>query len=150
MDVFNPDMWKRQWEMFVSAPYIMLPLAVGAGLIGWWLRGMTSERKIDGLEGKIAGLNERIVLFEDRLKFAAEKVAWASRAKDEVEGQFQTYKAEVAANAGYASLAATAAKIDAAINNLSAANKAVSNAIGLIGIPTGEAFGTPVIRLDNE
>jgi|SRR5450631_3125589 hypothetical protein len=131
MDVFNPDTWKQQWTAFMSAPFIMLPLIAGAVWVGWWLRGTKSE-------GKIAGLDERIAVFEDRLKLAAEQSASADRAKDEVEKQFQAYKAEVAAKAEYDVLAATAAKVEAAIDDLESANNAVSSAVsGILSAAEG-------------
>src|SRR5205809_654557 len=98
VDVSDPAIWKQQWSAFMSAPYIMLPLLAVVAVVAWWFRGKMSE-------GTIAGLRERIALFDDRLKFAADKGASANQAKDEVEKQFQAYKAEVARNAGQTSLA---------------------------------------------
>jgi hypothetical protein len=103
-------------------PCIIAPFIAGAALMSWWLRGIKSERRIDALEGRIA-------VFEDRLKFAAEKVVSANEARDDVIGQFQAYKADVAANAGNSVLAATAAKLEAALDKLATANNAVSSAI---------------------
>lgn len=122
MDLFDLDLWKQQWQAFMNAPYIIAPFIAGAGLAGWWLRALKSGRKIDGLAGRIA-------LFEDRLKFASEKAESANQAKDEVERQFQIYKAEVTANSGADQLTILAAKVDAAIAQFSAASNAVSSAI---------------------
>jgi len=124
VDVSDPELWKQQWAALMSAPYIMLPLLAVVAMVAWWVRGKMSEETI-------AGQRERIALFDDRLKFAADKAASANQAKEEVEKQFQAYKAEVAGNAGQTSLAARAAKIDAAIEELSAANNAVSSAVGV-------------------
>jgi hypothetical protein len=104
MDVFNPDTWKQQWTAFMSAPYIMFPLIACAIWGAWWLRGAKSA--------------ERIAVFEDRLKFAAEKVESANKAKDEVEKQFQDYRTEVAAKAENGTLAAAAARVEAAMDRL--------------------------------
>ena len=124
LDKLDPEIWKQQWDAFMSAPYIMLPLLAVVALVAWWFRGKMSKATIDGQR-------ERIALFDDRLKFAADKAASANQAKDEVEKQFQAYKAEVARNTGQTSLAARAAKVNAAIEELSAANNAVSSAIGV-------------------
>jgi hypothetical protein len=125
MDTFiNPDTWKHLLGALVNSPYIMIPpIAIAAGLIGWWLRGIKSD-------GAIAGLKAQINVYEDRLKFAAEKVATANEARDDVLRQFQAYRADVEANAGHITLAATAAKLEAALDKLGAANNAVSSAIG--------------------
>ena len=59
-----------------------------AGLVGWWLKGIT-----------VAGLKGRISVFEDRLKLAAQQAESARQAKDEVATEFETYRAEAAAKA---------------------------------------------------
>lgn len=116
MDVFNSE-WKQQWETFLKAPYIIASFMVAAWWIGWFLRGIKSERRIDGLESQ--------------LKLASGKVELADRAKDEVIRQFSDLKEEVAANAGKGPLAARMATVEAAIENFSAANNAVRSAIGI-------------------
>jgi hypothetical protein len=125
MGVFNTDTWKQQWETFLNAPYIIASFMAGAGLIGWWLRGIKSGRRIDGLEG-------RIIVFEDRLKFADERAAHADEVRDDVIRQFQTYRTEVdAANIGNSALSATAAKLEAALDKLVAATNEARSAIGV-------------------
>ena len=77
---------------------------------------------------------------EQRLNLAAEQAASARQAKDELEKQFQIYKAEVAAaKAENAALAATAAKVEAAIVNVATANNAVSSTLSGILRVTEEA-----------
>jgi hypothetical protein len=138
MGIFNTDTWKQQWETFLNAPYIIASFMSVAWLIGWWLRGIKSGRRIDGLEA-------RIIVFEDRLKFAAEKVSTSNEARDDVLRQFQAYRAEVAANAGNITLAATAAKLEAALDKLGAANNAVSSAIGVAaGTSTATGISGPL------
>jgi hypothetical protein len=103
---------------------MMPPIAIVAGWVGWWVRGLKSERKIDGLEGRIS-------VFEDRLKLAAEKAVSATEARDDVLRQFQAYKAEVAANAGTRMPIALMAKLETALEKLVAADNAVSSVIGV-------------------
>jgi F0F1-type ATP synthase membrane subunit b/b' len=80
---------------FHERPYVVAPLIVFTGLVGWWLK----ERTIAGLKGRIS-------VFEDRLKLAAEQAESAREAKDEVATEFETYKAEVAARVENAALGA--------------------------------------------
>jgi hypothetical protein len=125
MGIFSTDTWKQQWETFLNAPYIIASFMAVAWLIGWWLRGIKSERRIDGLEG-------RVIVFEDRLKFADERAARANEVRDDVIRQFQTYKAEVAsANIENSALAATAAKIEAALDKLVTVTNETRSAIGI-------------------
>jgi len=112
-----------------GAPYIVLPTIVLSGSVGWWLRGIKSTGKIGGLEEQISALNVKISVMEQRLTLAAEQAASAHQAKDELEKQFQTYKAEVAGKLENVALAATAAKVEAGFAKLSAANNAVSSTL---------------------
>jgi hypothetical protein len=121
--VYDPDTWKQQWTALTSTPYIVAPLIVFAGLVGWWLRGIA-----------IAGLKGRISVFEDRLKLAAKQAESARQAKDEVATEFQTYKAEAAAKATKAksaALGASAARVEGAIMRLAAANNSLSEILGV-------------------
>jgi hypothetical protein len=123
MYLSNPDTWNQQWTAFASAPYIVAPLIVAplmvlGGLVGWLL-------------GRIADLKGRISVFEDRLKLAAEQAESAREAKDEVAKEFQTYKAEVAANAENAALGASATRVEGAIVRFAAANNTLSGILGV-------------------
>jgi hypothetical protein len=120
MYLSNPDIWKQQWTAFTSAPYIVAPLIVFAGLVGWWLKGTT-----------IAGLKRRFSVYEDRLKLAAKQSESARQAKDEVATEFETFKAEVAATAENAALGASAARAEGAIVRFAAANNALSEIPGV-------------------
>jgi len=123
--MWDSEFWKQQWTAIMTAPYIMVPGLGVAGLAGWLLKGIKS----DG----------RIAVLEERLKFAAEKVEAADKAKAELEKQFKTYKEEVVAGRGAGTLASTAAKVDAAIADVSAANNAARVALSAVGIITGKA-----------
>ena len=107
---------------------------------GFFRAKVKSENIINGLKG-------RIVVFEDRLTLASEKVEAANQAKAEVERQFQVYKSDVEANKEHRELAATAAKVDAAIEKLSAANNEVRSAVG---IPSVSLSDTPLPLRDQE
>jgi hypothetical protein len=104
---------------FHERPYVVAPLIVFTGLVGWWLK----ERTIAGLKGRIS-------VFEDRLKLAAEQAESAREAKDEVATEFETYKAEVAAGVENAALGASAARVEGAILRFAAANNGLSYILG--------------------
>lgn len=107
MDPFNPDTWKQQWAAFWSAPLVIGPLIAIAGFAVWWFRGRLSE-------AQVSGLKEQIAAMEQRLKLAADASTASERAKDELDKQFQAYRAEVAAKGNNAS----PAKVEAAFEQL--------------------------------
>jgi hypothetical protein len=134
MDVPNLDTLEQEWKAFLSAPYIITPLIVVAGVIGWWLRGIKSGRETDGLKGEIAGLKGEITVFGARLNLADEKVAWANKVKDEAikaieaKRQFEDLKAGIVANEG-STLKELQAKVDAALEKLLITNDSERSAI---------------------
>jgi hypothetical protein len=140
MDILNPDTWKQQWVAFMTAPYIIGSFIVGAGLIGWWLRGIKSEGKIVGFEGTIAsqkagfdaiisGLNGQIAVFEVRLKLTDEKAGWANEVRDDIARQFNDFKADVAAGAGIGAVISRVEKLEASFSELTTASNAVRSAL---------------------
>jgi hypothetical protein len=145
MGLADFDFLAKEWPVIRGAPSLVIGgiitiIAITVSIM-WFLFSWSYRRQIDGLnaqfaglregfEGVIAGLNGRIAVFEDRLKCAAEKVELANQARAEVERQFKTYKEELATNAEKAALAVTEAKVDAAIDELAAANSAIGSAIG--------------------
>jgi hypothetical protein len=123
-DVSNPNTWKQQWTAFASTPYIIPPLILFAGLVGWWLKGTMSK-------GRIARLNARISVFEDRLKLAAIQADSTRQAKNEVAREFQIYRAEVAARAENAAIGASAARVEGAIVRFAASCNALSGMLSV-------------------
>jgi hypothetical protein len=128
--LLKAEFWQQQRIAFTSAFWMMLPLLVAVVWAVWWFRGTRFAGKIDGLEAKIGVLNER-------LNLAADKVAIADRAKDELEKQVQTLRVELAAltakaeNASLAKVEAQLQKVEIATGNLATANNAVSSTLSM-------------------
>jgi hypothetical protein len=118
MDVTNLDIWKQEWAAFSSAPYIILPFIVLGWVAAWWFRGRTTE-------GNIASLREQIATWDLRLKHATDLVAASDQAKEELDKQFQAYKAEVAIKGSNAS----PVKVDAALVQLNKDDALITHAL---------------------
>jgi hypothetical protein len=116
-DVSDPNEWERQWNVIWSAPFVVLPVMVIAGLAGWWLQGTKSAGKISVLE--------------ERLKFAADKSEIASQAEDELKKQIQTLETAIAAKADNDSLIKLAAEVKEGFAKLETANNAVSSTVSV-------------------
>ena len=102
MDALNPDTWKHLWGAVLSTPYIMMPpIAIAAGWVGWWLRGIKSEGKIAGLEAES--------------KLADRRAAWASEVRDDIARQFKEFKEAEASRAGNDALIARIERLEAAV-----------------------------------
>jgi len=142
MDVLNPDIWKRQWEAFMNAPYIFLPLLIIAAVAVWWGRGAVLEERIAVLKAQNESQN---TIFENRRQLATEKVELANQAKSEVERQLNDLKAS---SVGNDALARRLERLEQAIEKVSAANNAVVKAA--VGDAEGRATvsGTGAVKLE--
>ena len=93
--------------------------------------------------GEIRESNVRVEGLKDRIEFSAEKIASITKAEDDLEGQFQALKTELAAKPGEIAFAARVAQIEASIERLSSANNAAIAAVGgrvSIGKPRLSSF----------
>jgi len=112
MDPFNPETWKRQWDVLTSAPWVILPLVVLGAVVAWWFRG-----KID--DGETRALRAQLDLAKARESDAKEKQA-------EFEKQLQYLRSKTAAGAPKEELAIISARVDTALGEFKAANNAVN------------------------
>jgi hypothetical protein len=47
-DVFSPQFWKSQWDAMMVAPWLIVPLLLLVGFLGWRLRGSVNTGEIRG------------------------------------------------------------------------------------------------------
>ena len=97
MDMLKTDDLQRLWALIQSAPIPALSLLVaviGASATAGWLgRGQVAGGKIDGLE-------QRLALSDERVKFAEERVRDHKEAREAAERQLARLPAEVVAQLG--------------------------------------------------
>lgn len=129
MDPFDSETWKHQWGVFMTAPYVLLPLMVLALLIGWWIGNKLASARVEGLNGTVDNLKANIAVLEARLELAADREKDVQRARAELEKQVQELKAQVGAGAPNEKIRAITARVDAAIGEFTTANTALSTAI---------------------
>jgi hypothetical protein len=129
---------------FTSAPAWALILATAAIVSPavWWFRGRLFDAQVSGLKEQVGGLKEQIAAVEQRLKLASEASAASERSKEELDKQFQDYKADVAAKGSNAS----PAKVDAAFEQLTKVDGLISHALILAhqAVQEKEARSLPV------
>jgi chromosome segregation ATPase len=151
MDPFNLESWKHQWDVFTSAPYVILP----ALAIGWGIGQKFAGAKIKSLNGTITNLNSQIAVLEARLEQAKEHLEYVKdreedvrRAYAELEKGHDELKAQIAANAPKETLVATAEKLDGAITQASTANNSLAVALTAMDFTTWRPeFGRPQLGI---
>jgi hypothetical protein len=129
MDPFRPETWKNQWEVFISAPYLAMPLMVMALMVGWWIGNRLAGARLEGLSGSIDNFKANIEALKQRLDLAIDREADVQRARTELEQQVLELKAQIAVGAPNEKLAAASAKVGVAITEFSTANDALTIAL---------------------
>jgi dsDNA-specific endonuclease/ATPase MutS2 len=58
--LLTPEFWKAQIEVATSAPWVVIPLLLIAGIIGWGSKGIVDDRKIKGMMAEINTRERRL------------------------------------------------------------------------------------------
>jgi hypothetical protein len=133
----TPEFWKAQIEVATSAPWVVVPLLLIAGIIGWKSRSIIDARKIRGLRVEINTREQRLQQAHDKQELVSNQVkilrdalmqeyAKLKKAKKMSLEQEATELVCVAYNANRAARSS--------LSTLSIAN----NALGATLAPTGE------------
>ncbi|MER2198252.1 hypothetical protein [Methylobacterium brachiatum] len=123
MGMLKTEDLQRLWALIQSAPVSALSLLVAvvgaSAMAGWLSRGQVASAKIDGLE-------QRLALADERLKFAEEKVQAQILARQDVDRQFNELKAQTRSDA---SMAARFDALEKALDLNRGASKALETAV---------------------
>jgi hypothetical protein len=109
--IFTTQFWHDQWTVITSAPWLVIPLLLVAGFVGWKWKAASDD-------GEIRELKARDLFIKDQLKSLG-------TGKAELEEELKNLKAQLASNAPKEDILAVAAKMDAALTKLSKANDAL-------------------------
>ena len=68
----DPNFWHDNWEVVRNAPWIVIPLLLVAGLVGWFFRSSQAKSSIEGLREQVKAKDEQIKIQEARRCLAEE------------------------------------------------------------------------------
>jgi hypothetical protein len=123
MGALKTEELQRLWALIQSAPVPALSLLVAvvgaSAMAGWLSRGQVASGKIDGLE-------QRLALADERLKFAEEKVQAQILARQDVDRQFNELKSQARSEV---SMAARFDALEKALDLNRGASKALETAV---------------------
>jgi hypothetical protein len=126
-----PEFWKAQIEVASSAPWVVIPLLMIAGIIGWKSKSIVDDRKIRGMMAEINTREERLQQAHDKQEFIAkqEKIL-----RDAVMQQFGKLKRTRKMSAGDD----MAELVDAAYK----ANRTVRSSLSALSVANNELGAT--------
>jgi hypothetical protein len=139
MDLSDPKTWTDGLGVVLGAPHIVVPLLVTVGGGVWWLRGKFEERKRDGLETIIKGLQQR-------LENAKEQQSYLSQRLTDAQAEIAKLRQQIDTGAATELLSATVKSAQRFINETVTANTQLGSTIsddsrkadvGIIKVPRG-------------
>jgi hypothetical protein len=72
--LLTPEFWKVQIEVATSALWVVIPLLLISGIIGWRSKGIIDDRKIRGLRTEINTREQRLQQAHDKQELVANQV----------------------------------------------------------------------------
>jgi hypothetical protein len=143
-----PEFWKAQIEVAASASWVVIPLLLIAGIIGWKSKSAVDDRKIRGMRAEINTCGQRLQQAHDKQELVTDQVKLL---RDAVMQEYAKLKKarkmsleqEAAELVGVAYNANRAAR--SSLSTLSIAN----SALGATLAPTGETDTRAPLLLQN-
>ena len=71
--IFTSQFWYEQWTVITSAPWLVIPLLLLAGLVGWMWKSTNDDGEIRGLRAGLKAAAQRLKLAEEKLELAGGK-----------------------------------------------------------------------------
>jgi hypothetical protein len=124
--IFTSQFWHDQWDVIAKAPYLIVPLLLIAGFVGWKWKGANDE-------GEIRELKARDEFNKDQLKSLGD-------AKAELGEELKQLKTQLASNAPKQDTLAVAAKMDAALTKLGPSSSDLELLVSKISSFAGTQF----------
>jgi hypothetical protein len=130
--IFTSQFWHDQWVVITSAPWLVIPLLLVAGLVGWKWKGGNDE-------GEIRGLRAELDTAAQRLEFAREQyeavVKQLKELRDKVAQQdsvIAEFKRTAIAPARVDQLVTSNTEIKSALTNLSTSTSSLGQALRVL------------------
>jgi hypothetical protein len=72
--IFTSQFWHDQWTVITSAPWLVIPLLLVAGFVGWKWKGANDDGEIRGLRAEINAAAQRLELAREKYEAVANQV----------------------------------------------------------------------------
>jgi len=66
VEIFTWKFWHDQWEIVASAPWLIIPSLLIAGLVGWKWKGINDDGEMRGLRAELSATNQRLELAREK------------------------------------------------------------------------------------
>jgi hypothetical protein len=91
--IFTSQFWHDQWDVIARAPYLIVPLLLIAGFVGWKWKGTNDDGEMRGLRAEVKGV---VNVAAQRLELANEKIEAADEKYKAVVNRENELKDKVA------------------------------------------------------
>jgi len=120
--LLDPEIWKQEWSVLMSAPHIVVGLLVIVAVAVWWF-----SRKLS--QSVIAGLREQTTVLEQRLHLAVDKSEIERKYQDALTRQLKDFKGAISSTQNNDDIASRVASLEATVARLVDASNMVRSAI---------------------
>ena len=135
--LLTPEFWKGQIEVATSAFWVVIPLLLIAGMIGWKSKGIIDKRKIRGLRAEIHTREQRLQQAHDKQELVANQVKILRDAVMQEYAKLKKAK-KMSLEEEATDLVSVAYKANRAARSSLSTLSIANNALGATLAPTGE------------
>jgi hypothetical protein len=89
--LLTPDFWKVQLAIVASAPWLIAPLLLVCGVIGWFICSRINKGQIEGLRAQLNARDERLQLAREKEQDVTDKLAVARAKMRTLQDQVPIY-----------------------------------------------------------
>ena len=129
--LFTRQFWHDQWAVVASAPWVIVPLLLIAGLVGWKAKGIIDD-------GQIRGLRAQLDVADQRLRLATERYEAVVQRENELKHKVAQQDRVIARTAPTSTVPVNElqtgnTEIRNALTNLSTSTAALGDALIVVG-----------------
>ena len=135
--LLTPEFWKVQIEVATSVFWVVIPLLLIAGMIGWKSKGIIYDRKLRGLRAEINTREQRLQQAHDKQELVANQVKILRDAVMQEYAKLKKAK-KMSLEEEATDLVSVAYKANRAARSSLSTLSIANNALGATLAPTGE------------
>jgi hypothetical protein len=130
--IFTTQFWHDQWTVITSAPWLVIPLLLVAGLVGWKWKATNDDGEIRGLRAHRDATAEKLEVVREKYDTVVNQVNELRRIVVEQDNVIAELKKAPAAPARVVELLTTNTEIKNVLTNLSTSTSNLGEALSFI------------------
>ncbi len=131
--LFTAAFWKAQWAVVASAPWLIVPLLLVAGFIGWRWKASNDDGEIRGCRAERDAARGQLQLAHDKHGVLDEEIARLKAQVSEQNKMISELRTEEPARYQFETLSSNSALIANTLSNLTTSSAALGTTLTISG-----------------